>query len=205
VEAQWAKYSTITDAVAFTYTDQGHEFWVISFPTGNATWVYDVTTGWWHQWGWWNATDWIRIRTWVHCVSALDGLTDKHYGGDFASGQVYEMSTKWKTDDGFAIRRRRRAPHLTNENMRRFYARFEIDCDRLGVQRTFWNRLGAGRDRIWQIDTNQATETSGVQITLAWTDDNTQTFQTVFTQTLDPSVDVELSNAYLNWVDATWH
>ena len=30
-------------------------------------------------------------------------------------------------------------------------------------------------------------------------------FQAVFNQFLDPSVDVMLCNAYLNWVDATWH
>jgi hypothetical protein len=89
--------------------------------------------------------------------------------------------------------------------MRRFYSRFEIDCDRLGLQRVFWNRLGNGRDRIWQIDALQTSETGGVSLTLGFSDDRTATFQTVFSQTLDPSVDVMLSNAYLNWMDATWH
>jgi hypothetical protein len=200
--------SIVSDAVAFTYADQGHELWVITFPTGRQTWVYDSTTQWWHQWGFWNASSggfWDSIRTWVHCVVALDGVTDKHYGGDYSTGQIYVMSSVYKTDDGYPIMRRRRAPHLTNENMRRFYARFEIDCDRLGSQRLFWNRLGNGRDRIWQLDTYQAGETGGVTVTLAWSDDRTQTFQTVFSQTLDPAIDVQLANAYLNWVDATWH
>jgi len=100
--------------------------------------------------------------------------------------------------------RRRRAPHLTLENMRRFYSRFEIDCDRLSPQRIFWNRLGNGRDRIWQLDASQASETAGVTLTLGWSDDRTQSVQTVFSQSLDPSADVMLANAYLRWVDATW-
>jgi hypothetical protein len=207
VEAQWAKMSSVADAVAFTYADQGHELWVITFPTGDATWVYDLSTGWWHQWGWWNPgiNNWNQIRTWVHCVVALGSAIDKHYGGDNSTGQIYVMSSQFKTDDGNLMMRRRRAPHLTNENMRRFYSRFEIDCDRLGMQRVFWNRLGNGRDRIWQMDTSQASETASVVLTVGWSDDRTQSFQLAYSQTVDPSVDVMLSNAYLNWVDATWH
>jgi hypothetical protein len=205
VEAAWAKYATIADAVAFPLMHMGHELWVITFPSANATWFYDATTGWWGQWGRYNGSGWDRILPWVHCVAALDGKTDVHYGGDYTTGQIYIISQQYKTDDGGIVVRRRRAPHLTNENMRRFYARFEIDCDVLGLQRIFWNRLGAGRDRIWQLDTEQTSETSGVTFTLAWSDDRTQSFQQVFQQTVDPSVDVSLANAYLNWTDATWH
>jgi hypothetical protein len=205
VEAQWAGYSMVSDAVAFTYADQGHELWIINFPTADATWAYDTSTGWWHQRGWWNGTSWDRIRTWVHCVVTFPGGADTHYGGDWQNGNVYIMSRQYKTDNGNMIVRRRQAPHLTQENMRRFYSRFEIDCDVLGLQRVFWNRLGNGRDRIWRLDSQQPSETAGVTLTLGYSDDRTQSFQTFFTQTLDPSVDVRLANAYLNWVDATWH
>lgn len=205
VEAAWAKYSTISDAVAFTMMDQGHENWIISFPTANATWAYDATTGWWHPRGFWNGTEWDRIRTWVHCVAALGGTQERHYAGDWSSGNIYVISSEFKTDNGSAIVRRRRAPHLTVENMRRFYARFEIDCDVLGQQRVFWNRLGDGRDRIWQLDTSQSSESGPVTLTLSYSDDRTQTFQTMFPQSLPPGVDVTICNAYLNETDATWH
>ena len=205
VQAAWAQYSRIDDAVGFNLMIGGHELWVISFPTANAAWFYDATTQFWGQWGHWNGSGWDRIRPWVHCVVALDGQTDVHYGGDWSTGQIYTMSMQYKTDDGAMIVRRRRAPHLTNENMRRFYARFEIDCDVLGNQRVFWNRLGNGRDRIWQLDSSQASESGGLTLTLGWSDDRTQSFKTMFTQTLDPSVDVSISNAYLKWTDATWN
>ena len=55
------------------------------------------------------------------------------------------------------------------------------------------------------MDASQSSETAPVSLTLGFSDDRTQSFQTVFSQTLDQSIDVTLSNAYLNWVDATWH
>lgn len=206
VESEWAKYSTVMDAVAFTMMDRGHEHWIITFPTANATWCYDSTTGWWHQRGWWDtaADNWDRIRPWVHAVVKLDN-TELHYGGDWQTGQIYVIGTNYKTDDGHVIWRRRRAPQLTLENMRRFYARFEIDCDISGYTRVFWNRLGAGRDRIWQVDSSQTSETGSVSIFLAFSDDQTRTwqYQSPFVMSID--VDVMLSNAYLNYTDATWH
>jgi len=205
VEAAWKKYTDVTDAVSYTEMINGHECWVISFPAANATWAFDMTTGWWHQRGWWDGTGWDRIRSWVHCVVALGATPEEHYVGDWENGNIYTLSTEWKTDNGTMIVRRRRAPHLTLENMRRFYARFEIDCDVLGEQRIFWNRLGNGRDRIWQLDSSQASESGGVTLTLAYSDTRTQTWKTFFSQSLNPSVDVSLCNAYLNYVDATWH
>ena len=205
VEAAWGKYSTIADAVAYTLLYQGHELWVISFPTADATWCYDATTGWWFQWGFFNGSSWDRHLVWVHCVVALDGTTDVHYGGDWESGNIYMMSRDYQTDNGSIIVRRRRSPHNTNENMRRFYARFEIDCDVSGTERIFWNRLGNGRDRIWQLDVEYTSETAVPTFTLSYSDDRTKTWQQMFQQQLPSPVDVTLSNAYLNWVDATWH
>ncbi|HOK48153.1 MAG TPA: hypothetical protein PLK67_19550, partial [Bryobacteraceae bacterium] len=52
VEAKWATYSRALDAIAFSYRDHGHDFWQITFPAGDATWVYDLTTGLWHERAW---------------------------------------------------------------------------------------------------------------------------------------------------------
>jgi hypothetical protein len=75
----------------------------------------------------------------------------------------------------------------------------------LGQQRVFWNRLGNGRDRIWQLDSEQLMEGGSVTLTLGFSDDRTQTFQYMFPVALPPGVDVQLANAYLNDVNATWH
>lgn len=41
----------VTDAVGFAYMQAGHLFYVLTFPGGNATWVYDLATSLWHERG----------------------------------------------------------------------------------------------------------------------------------------------------------
>src|SRR5208282_3164813 len=43
VEQAWQNYSTVRDAIAFAFTWQGHIMYQVTFPTANATWVYDAT------------------------------------------------------------------------------------------------------------------------------------------------------------------
>jgi hypothetical protein len=80
-------------------------------------------------------------------------------------------------DNGVAIHRRRRAPHLSNENKRRFYSLFELDVDTAladldnAPPRVRWLRLGASRDRIFQIDDDGAGN-----LTLSYSDDRCLTF-----------------------------
>jgi hypothetical protein len=69
----------------------------------------------------------------------------------------------------------------------------------------YWMRLGTGRDRIWQLDTEQETETAGVNFFLAYSDDRTKTWTYMFNQFTDPGIDVMLCNAYINDTNATWH
>src|SRR5690606_253309 len=37
------------DAFCFAFTHAGHKFVVITFPTADATWVFDLATGLWHE------------------------------------------------------------------------------------------------------------------------------------------------------------
>lgn len=49
IEWQIQNYKNMTDAVAYTYQQDGHSFYVISFPEADETWVFDASTGVWHQ------------------------------------------------------------------------------------------------------------------------------------------------------------
>ena len=49
IEWQIQNYKNMTDAVAYTYQQDGHSFYVISFPEADETWVFDAATGAWHQ------------------------------------------------------------------------------------------------------------------------------------------------------------
>ena len=49
IEWQIQQMTTVSDARAFAYQKDGHHFYVITFPTGNKTFVYDVNTSLWHE------------------------------------------------------------------------------------------------------------------------------------------------------------
>jgi hypothetical protein len=204
VEWAWHGYPTVADAIAYTEIGNGHQFWVIHFPSGDATWAYDLTTGMWAERGWWGgAFDangfpvFHRQRQCYHAVVSFGTNGDQHYVGDWQNGNVYVQSAAYLDDDGTAIYRLRRAPHMTAENKFRFYSRWEIDCDTTQTQRVYWNRCGKGRDRVWQVVSWQ-TASTGVSLSLSWSDSRAQSWFTRGTQALAPGVDVTLANAYLD-------
>lgn len=127
VEAAWSKYSRIDDAEAFEYVDDGHAFWVISFPTADATWVYDATTGQWHERWWWETTPGrtraIRGRFHTYAFG-------RHLVQDWETGVIYEMSKAYLDDNGSKIRRLRSSPHVADpeRNVNVAYSKFELIC-----------------------------------------------------------------------------
>lgn len=60
IEWQIQQYSRVDDAVAWTYQQDGHLFYVLNFPTADATWVYDVATQAWHERASWDGTSFHR-------------------------------------------------------------------------------------------------------------------------------------------------
>ena len=61
VEQAIAGYERVNDAVGFVYEQEGHSFYVLTFPSAGDTWVYDFSTAVWHEresegFGTWRAT-----------------------------------------------------------------------------------------------------------------------------------------------------
>jgi hypothetical protein len=143
VEQIWSQYTGIDQTIAYTYIENGHHFYVLNFKAANATWVYDGSTQMWHQRAWWNGTFTTstgangspletpvlgRQRQSFHqYVNLGDGL--KHYVGDYATGQVYVMSSQTYSDNGATIYRIRTAPHISAEQVLNFYHRFYLDLE----------------------------------------------------------------------------
>jgi hypothetical protein len=118
------KGTKIDDAVAYSYQDQGHSFYVLYFPTANATWVYDVATSLWHKRLFWNAGSYIAHLSQCHAHAFKH-----HLVGDWNSGNVYSMSILNLTDNGSPIRRVRIAPTIATENQWIFYRSLQIDVE----------------------------------------------------------------------------
>jgi hypothetical protein len=49
VEQAIQSYGDISDAKAYTYQQNGHNFYVLNFSAAQTTWVYDLTTNLWHE------------------------------------------------------------------------------------------------------------------------------------------------------------
>jgi len=113
---------TISDARAFTYQIEGHEMYVLIFPTADKTWVFDYSTQQWHKWlSWDNVTGYHRHR--ANCSAFFQG---KSLVGDYQNGIIYELSKTTFTDNGKTIRRLRRAPHLVSDFQRMYHEELQI-------------------------------------------------------------------------------
>lgn len=127
VEFSIQNIDTIEDAVAYTYQQEGHYFYVINFPSANTTWVYDFVTGMWHERQFFNANTGQseRHRSQYHVF-----WNKKHLVTDYAKNIVYEMSLDLFTDDGEQIQRLRRSPHQFGPNLERLsFREFQLDLD----------------------------------------------------------------------------
>lgn len=123
---EWAisQYARVDDAVAYSYQDQGHEFYVLNFPTANATWVYDRTEGLWHERGSWNATT-GEFSEWGPQFHTH--VFNQHMVLHSGNGSIYQQSINAFTDaDGEYIRRMRVPPILEKEHTRLTIDRLEL-------------------------------------------------------------------------------
>lgn len=112
----------IEDAIAWTYQLEGHECYVVTFPTLNLTWVYDVSTNMWHKWLYTNnLNQYERHRG--NCCAVFQG---KVLIGDYENGQIYELDPNNYTDNGQKVRRLRRCPHIVTDLQRQFFDELQI-------------------------------------------------------------------------------
>jgi hypothetical protein len=186
LEHALAGYTTTADAFAFTYQQEGHIFYVLTFPSAGATWCYDAATQLWHERAWRNPNTGALLRWRANCSVFAHG---EHLVGDFENGNVYALDLDVYTDDGAPILRLRRTTTSEGAQQRMFYAGLQIDME-TGVgtatgqgeapqlmlryssdgghtwspersasiggtgqygARARFNRLGSGRNRVWEI------------------------------------------------------
>jgi len=127
IEYAIAQYRDISDAVAYTYQQEGHAFYVLTFPTGNATWVYDVATQAWHERAGWSNGSFTRHRS--NCQCNFIGNT---IVGDFENGNIYKMNLNVYADNGGVqkwLRSWRALPSGQNNLKRTAHHSLQLDCE----------------------------------------------------------------------------
>jgi hypothetical protein len=95
IEYAIAQYADISDAIAYTYQQEGHSFYVLTFPSANATWVYDASTQAWHERGSWADDEFIRHRS--NCRAVFNGEV---LVGDFENSNIYAFDLDVYSDNG---------------------------------------------------------------------------------------------------------
>lgn len=95
VEEALRGYPTVTDCIAFAYSQGGHDFMVFKFPGAGATWVYDASTKLWHE----RESQQYTAFRWSCTVAAYE----KVLAGDALTNELFEVDLDTYTEDGIAI------------------------------------------------------------------------------------------------------
>lgn len=126
VETALGSYSTIADAIGYGYTEAGHEFYVLTFPTAQATWAYDAATKLWHERSYLNPLTGVSE---AHLAISHCFCFGKHLVGDRRNGKIYEQALGIYSDNGDPIRSVRRGPYLGLENRWMYHNNFELEME----------------------------------------------------------------------------
>ena len=86
LEAALQGYDRVDDALGWAYQHGGHLFYCLAFPHAEATWVYDVRTGLWHQRASWSPT---RSNFGLYPAGTHAYAHGQHYVGGIRTGDVY--------------------------------------------------------------------------------------------------------------------
>jgi hypothetical protein len=154
VEWQIQQYSTLADAVAYTYQQDGHAFYVLNFPTANTTWVFDVSTGVWHERAGWEDNNFTR-----HLGQCQMNFANEIVIGDYVTGTLYAYDMNVYSEAGLVqkwLRSWRALPTGQNDLKRTAQHSLQLDCE-----------SGVG------LSTGQG---SDPQVMLRWSDDGGHTW-----------------------------
>ena len=118
-------YATVSDAIGMSYVEEGHSFYALTFPTADATWVYDAASGLWHERKSYTGTSWGRWM--ANHITSFNGET---HITDYRNSNIYVLSHAEYEEDGQFIRRLRACRHINNDRKRLSFSSFEVIMER---------------------------------------------------------------------------
>jgi hypothetical protein len=192
IENEITKMAKREDALAFSHPHNGHLFYVITFPSENKTFVYDITTQLWHE----RETDGNEWRAGIYLYAE-----DTHYVGDLISGRIGQLDGEVYEDFGEVHRLSITSPSISKDGQQIFFSRLHVDFEmgrglttgqgedpqvalqwsddggrtwsseywrslgRIGEysRRAVWHRLGASRDRVFRLTFSDPTPFTLIQ------------------------------------------
>ena len=133
--AEVATYPITSDAIGYTYQEDTHDFYVLTFPSADVTWVYDSQSGVLHKRMSYDPymktpgnpaspPGFHRHRS--NCYLNFSGM---RIVGDYQNGAIYQLTRKAFTDAGWPLLAKRRSPHIWDGGQRGrvFMASLQVD------------------------------------------------------------------------------
>lgn len=127
VEWHIQQYGNLSDAIGYTYQQDGHSFYVLIFPRADTTWVYDLATQAWHERAGWHDGHFMRHRS--NCQMSF---SDEIVVGDYENGNLYAFDLDVYADNGAVqrwLRSWRALPTGTNTLRRTTHHALQLDCE----------------------------------------------------------------------------
>ena len=127
VEWQIQQYGNLSDAIAYTYQQDGHSFYVLIFPSANTTWVYDVATQAWHERAGFANGEFTRHRS--NCQVFFN---NEIIVGDYENANIYAFDLDDYSDNGSIqkwLRSWRALPTGQNNLKRTAQHGMQLDCE----------------------------------------------------------------------------
>ena len=187
VEWQIQKYGNMSDALAYTYQQDGHSFYVLIFPSANTTWVYDVATDVWHERAGFFDGEFVRHRS--NCQMSFAG---EIIVGDYENGNLYTFDLERYSDHLSAqkwLRTWRALPTGNNNLTRTQQYSLQIDAEAgvglpgVAAMEDTWLWTEGGSDIVTETGDNrlllavdELANAIQPQVMLRWSDDGGHTW-----------------------------
>lgn len=128
IEHEFSHYAVTSDAIGMSYQQGGHEFYILTFPSADKTWAYDLATGMWHRRAFRDNMN-VYHRDHATCAVFFNGEV---LVGDYIQGLVYAANQDTYTDYsdiGNLIPRVRRCRHVTSDLNRVFHHSLQLQFE----------------------------------------------------------------------------
>lgn len=118
IEHAISQYPLVSDAIGYAFEEEGHAFYMLTFPTADQTWVFDAIASknlgkmCWYQWLSFDPVLGVYHR---HPSNWFMNLQNLRLVGDYQTGQIHQMSRQFYTNNGSPLRMQRRAKHVWNK------------------------------------------------------------------------------------------
>lgn len=117
-------YTDLSTAFAWTYQENGHTFYNITFPdakidsgfTIGRTWSFDITTNKWNELRSNYAPSQLQSFESKHRANCHMYLNNEHLIGDYETGKIYKMAPTLLDDAGTEIIRRIKTTHIAQQD-----------------------------------------------------------------------------------------